>query len=57
MTKVYTYDMKTHPLTARNWLIVAGIALLVGLWFVAPYLGVIALAALMAFLFNGTTIG
>lgn len=35
-------------------MIVAGIALVVGIWFVAPYLGVIALAALMAFLFNGT---
>jgi predicted PurR-regulated permease PerM len=46
--------METHPLTARNWLIVALIALVIGLWFVAPYLGVIALAALMAFLFYGT---
>ena len=46
--------METHPLTARNWLIVALIAVVLGLWFVAPYLGVIALAALMAFLFNGT---
>jgi len=46
--------METHPLTARNWLIVAGIAIVVGIWFVMPYLGVIALAALMAFLFYGT---
>jgi len=46
--------METHPLTARNWLVVALIALVLGLWFVAPYLGVIALAALMAFLFHGT---
>ena len=46
--------METHPLTARNWLIVALVALVLGLWFVGPYLGVIALAALMAFLFNGT---
>ncbi len=46
--------METHPLTARNWLIVALIAVVLGIWFVAPFLGVIALAALMAFLFNGT---
>ena len=45
--------METHPLTAKNWSIVALIALAIGLWFVMPYLGVIALAALMAFLFNG----
>lgn len=45
--------METHPLTAKNWLIVALIALAFGLWFVAPYIGVIALAALMAFLFHG----
>lgn len=45
--------METHPLTAKNWSIVALIALVIGLWFVMPYLGVIALAALMAFLFNG----
>jgi len=46
--------MDTHPLTARNWLIVAGVAVVLGLLFVAPFLGVIALAALMAFLFYGT---
>ncbi len=46
--------METHPLTAKNWLIVALVALGLGIWFVAPYLGVIALAALMAFLFYGT---
>jgi len=46
--------METHPLTARNWLVVALVSLALGLWFVSPYLGVIALAALMAFLFNGT---
>lgn len=46
--------METHPLTARNWLIVAAIAIVAGIWFVAPYLGVIALAALMAFLFSNT---
>ncbi len=45
--------MNTHPLTAKNWLIVALVALGLGIWFVSPYLGVIALAALMAFLFNG----
>lgn len=45
--------MEAHPLTARNWSIVALIAVVVGIWFVAPYLGVIALAALMAFLFYG----
>lgn len=45
--------METHPLTAKNWLIVALVALVLGLWFVMPYLGVIALAALMAFLFYG----
>ena len=46
--------MNTHPLTVRNWLIVALVAVVLGLWFVAPYLGVITLAALMAFLFYGT---
>lgn len=46
--------METHPLTVRNWLFVALIAVAFGLLFVAPYLGVIALAALMAFLFYGT---
>ena len=46
--------METHPLTAKNWLIVALVALVLGIWFVAPYLGVIALAGLMAFLFYGT---
>jgi predicted PurR-regulated permease PerM len=46
--------MKIHPLTAKNWFIVALVALGLGIWFVSPYLGVIALAALMAFLFNGT---
>ena len=51
---VYTEGMETHPLTAKNWLIVALIAVVLGLWFVFPYLGVIAIAALMAFLFYGT---
>lgn len=46
--------METHPLTAKNWLVVALIALAIGVWFVSPFLGVIALAALMAFLFYGT---
>lgn len=43
--------MQTHPLTAKNWLIVALAALVLGIWFVGPFLGVIALAALLAFLF------
>jgi len=46
--------MKTHPLTSKHWLWVALAAIVLGIWFVAPYLGIIALAALMAFLFNGT---
>lgn len=46
--------METHPLTAKNWLVVALVALVLGVWFVLPYIGVIALAALMAFLFFGT---
>lgn len=46
--------METHPLTARNWLVVALAALALGLWFVFPFLGVIAIAALMAFLFYRT---
>lgn len=46
--------METHPLTARNWLVVALVAVVLGALFIAPYLGVLALAALMAFLFNGT---
>ncbi len=45
--------MQTHPLTAKNWLIVALAALVLGVWFVGPFLGVIALAALLAFLFYG----
>jgi len=45
--------METHPLTAKNWHIVALVALAIGLLFVAPFLGVIAIAALMAFLFYG----
>lgn len=45
--------METHPLTAKNWLIVALIALGIGIWFVSPFLSVIAIAALMAFLFYG----
>ena len=43
--------MQTHPLTTKNWLIVALAALVLGVWFVGPFLGVIALAALLAFLF------
>ncbi len=45
--------MQTHPLTTKNWLIVALVALVLGIWFVGPFLGVIALAALLAFLFYG----
>lgn len=45
--------METHPLTAKNWLYVALAALVIGFLFVAPFLGVIALAALLAFLFQG----
>ncbi|MES2630629.1 MAG: AI-2E family transporter [Patescibacteria group bacterium] len=45
--------MKTHPLTSKNWLYVALVAVLVGIWFAWPFLSVIALALLMAFLFNG----
>jgi predicted PurR-regulated permease PerM len=46
--------MKTHPLTSKHWFWVALAAVVLGVWFVTPYLGVIALAALMAFLFYGT---
>lgn len=46
--------MKTHPLKSSNWLWVALAAVALGLWFVAPFLGVIALAALMAFIFYPT---
>lgn len=46
--------MKTHPLTAKNWFVVALIALVLGVLFIAPFLGVVALAALIAFLFYGT---
>ena len=45
--------METHPLTAKNWLVVALVALAIGIWFVSPFLSVIAIAALMAFLFYG----
>ncbi len=45
--------MKIHPLNRSNWLYVALAAIAVGLIFVAPFLGIIALAALMAFLFYG----
>lgn len=46
--------MKTHPLTSKNWLWVALAAVALGLWFIAPYLGVVAIAALMAFIFRST---
>lgn len=45
--------MEAHPLTIKNWLVVALIALAAGLWFVSAYLGIIAFAALMSFLFYG----
>lgn len=45
--------MKTHPLTRRHWHMVALGALVLGLLFVMPFIGIIALAALMAFLFYG----
>ena len=44
--------MKTHPLTSKNWLWVALAAVVLGIWFIMPFLGVVALAALMAFLFR-----
>lgn len=46
--------MQTHPFSAKNWLFVALAALVLGIWFVGPFLGVIALAALFAFLFYGS---
>lgn len=48
----YRY-MKTHPLTSKNWLYVALAAVVLGILFVWPFLSVIALAMLIAFLFNG----
>lgn len=45
--------MKTHPLTRKHWYMVALAALVIGFLFTWPFLGVIALAALMAFLFHG----
>ncbi|MCD8561611.1 AI-2E family transporter [Candidatus Saccharibacteria bacterium] len=45
--------MKTHPLTSNNWLFVALAAVVIGILFFWQYMSVIALAALMAFLFNG----
>lgn len=44
-------DKKPTIETRRQWLFVAGIALIIGLLFVAPFLSLIALAALAAFLF------
>lgn len=44
-------NLKPEINTRGNWLIVAGIALVVGLVFVAPFISLIALAALAAFLF------
>lgn len=45
--------MKTHPLTRKHWHIVALAAVVLGLWFVTPFMGIITLAALIAFLFHG----
>lgn len=45
--------MKTHPLTRKHWQMVALAALVLGLFFVAPFIGIIAIAALIAFLFHG----
>ncbi len=45
--------MKTHPLTSKNWLYVALGSILIGILFAWPFLSVITLAILMAFLFNG----
>ncbi len=42
---------KISTATSRHWSVVIGLAVLAGLVFVAPYLGAICLAALMAFLF------
>ncbi len=47
----YMTDRKPEINTRRNWLIVAAIALIVGLIFVSPFVSLIALAALTAFLF------
>ena len=44
--------MKTHPLTRQHWYMVALIAVVGGLLFVMPFMGIIGLAALMAFLFH-----
>jgi predicted PurR-regulated permease PerM len=46
--------MKTHPLTSKNWLWVALAAVVLGIWFIMPFFGVVALAALLAFLFHST---
>lgn len=46
--------MKTHPLTSKNWLYVALAAVVLGLFFIAPFLGVVAFAALMALIFYPT---
>jgi len=45
--------MRTHPLTSKNWLYVALAAVVLGILFVWPFLSVIALAMLIAFLFSG----
>jgi predicted PurR-regulated permease PerM len=45
--------MNKHPLTLKHWQMVALASIALGLFFVMPYIGVIALAALVAFLFHG----
>ncbi|NCU38657.1 AI-2E family transporter [Candidatus Saccharibacteria bacterium] len=45
--------MKTHPLTRKHWYMVSLAAVVLGLFFVAPFLGIIAIAALVAYLFYG----
>ena len=46
--------MKTHPLTSRNWLYVALAAIVIGIIYLMPFMGAVALAALTAYMFFGT---
>lgn len=45
--------MKTHPLTSKNWLYVALAAVVLGVLYLMPLMGAVALAALSAFIFSG----
>lgn len=45
--------MKSHPLTRKHWYMVALGAVVLGLVFIWPFIGIVALSALMAFLFYG----